>query len=165
MEGSLRKVFFNVPLSALNVLVFARALIRTAVAAGVALLISIGIFAVGDAYAAGGLPPGALAEEMKRFGAKRAVVMECPGEKEKKIDLKVIDETVHFGINGCYCVNELANAKKKLLELLSGSGSNAKDTATGIRVIFGPIAVEPGKSIKKTYYCYSAEQIEELLLR
>ena len=123
--------------------------VRIVVAAGIALLISFGIFGVGDACA------GVVGEE---------VVMECPAEKEKKITLKVMDNIVNLKINGCYCTNERENAKRKLLELLSGKGDFTPSRGVNeLQVIFGPIPIEAGETITKTYYCYSGEQIEKLL--
>ena len=136
MEESLGKVFLNVPLGALNVLVFARALIRTAVAAGVALLLGVGVLGIGDAWAETAI-----------------VVINCPGEKEKKVKLKVSDDSVTFEVHGCVC-DTSAEVLKQTIMLASIPGGGYS---------IGGQKIAQGQTITKTLYCYTMEQVQEIL--
>jgi hypothetical protein len=146
--------------------------IQIAIAAGVALLISLEIFVVGDAFASDDLT--ITPEESQQYDeGARMIVMNCPGEKEKRVTLKVIDDTVKFKVDGCYCTNEPENLKKKVLEVLSDKKRKWKEfpgvlpgaplKISSFESVFGPITVEAGKTVTKTYNCYSAEQLNQLL--
>ena len=114
---------------------FARVPIRTALAAGIALVIGAGVFGVGDAWAA----PAEVLE----------VLIKCPAEKKKKVTLRPGQNTIYLRVANCFC-RENAN---QLKQYITSNANPVSDFA-----MLG-IQIKPGETIKKTIYCYTREQL------
>lgn len=128
----------------------ARASIRIAVAASVALLLGIGLFDIDDTWADG--------------VETRIITHNCGESKVKNVKLKPSEGKVSFRIDGCSCGASAQEAKDKVLGYLSErdkdpTGLNFKN----IQSTFSSYTIKPGKTITKIFYCYTTEQILDFL--